>query len=60
MDIQGAAAVAAQPIASTGRSGSPESVVEAQQRPADSAIERKEVERSETDKNVGAKVDIDA
>ena len=60
MDIQSAAAVAAQPIASSGRLGSPESVVQAQQRPADSAIERKEVERAETDADVGTKVDIDA
>lgn len=60
MDIQAAAAIAAQPIVANARSGSAESVVQAQQRPADSAIERKEVDRVETDKDVGGKVDTKA
>ena len=60
MDIRSAAAVASQPIVSSGQSGSAESAVAAKRARDDSFDERKEVERADPGSDRGSKVDIDA
>ncbi len=59
VDIQAAAATT-QAIGNSGRIGSLESVSQDRKVAEDSAIERKEVERSDTSRGVGENVDVEA
>ncbi|NVJ69020.1 MAG: hypothetical protein HWE08_01620 [Alphaproteobacteria bacterium] len=60
MDIQGTANTNVAAVAGQGRSGALESAATERKSAEDSAIERKEVEASDTGAGVGEKVDIQA
>lgn len=60
MDIQSSISTANSSVDASGRAGSLESAATARKEAADSAIERKEAEASDTSNGVGDKVDIQA
>lgn len=60
MDIQSSTATANTPVDATGRSGSQETSATARKEADDSAVERKEIEASDTSSGVGERVDVQA
>lgn len=60
MDIRSIASIASQPILSSGQAGSVESVANAQRVRDESNSERRDADRSDTEREVGRKVDVKA
>lgn len=60
MDIQSTSSAAAQGAVGTGQAGAVESAVNEARQAADSEIERREAEPSETGRGVGERVDVQA
>ncbi len=60
MDIRSIASIASQPILSSGQAGAVESVANAERIRDDSNAERRDADRSDTEREVGRKVDVKA
>lgn len=60
MDIRSIASIASQPILSSGQAGAVESVANAERIRDDANSERRDADRSDTEREVGRKVDVKA